>query len=122
MKADPLAGNASALLERLMPKIANIDVPTGYMIEYGGEYESSVNAPAALAKKAPVVFISMVLLVIFLFNALRQLLIIWLCVPLSFIGVTVGLLLTGQSFGFIALLGFLSLPGMLIKNVIVLLD
>ena len=57
-----------------------------------------------------------------LFNSLRQPLIIWLVVPLSLIGVTVGLLSTNQPFGFMSLLGFLSLMGMLIKNAIVLID
>ncbi len=64
----------------------------------------------------------MVLVVIGLFNALRQPLVIWLCVPLALIGVTAGLLLTRQPFGFMALLGFMSLSGMLIKNAIVLID
>jgi multidrug efflux pump subunit AcrB len=64
----------------------------------------------------------MILVTIVLFNSLRQPLIIWLCVPLALIGVTVGLLSTGQPFGFMALLGFLSLMGMLIKNAIVLID
>jgi multidrug efflux pump subunit AcrB len=57
-----------------------------------------------------------------LFNAIRQPLIIILCLPLAIIGVTAGLLLTGQPFSFMALLGFLSLTGMLIKNAIVLID
>jgi multidrug efflux pump subunit AcrB len=57
-----------------------------------------------------------------LFNSLKQPLIIWLTVPLSLIGVTAGLLLMNQPFGFMALLGFLSLIGMLIKNAIVLID
>jgi multidrug efflux pump subunit AcrB len=52
----------------------------------------------------------------------RQPLIIWLTVPLSIIGVTIGLLLFKQPFGFMALLGLLSLSGMLIKNAIVLID
>ena len=64
----------------------------------------------------------MVLVVVFLFNAIRQPLIIWLTVPLSIIGVTAGLLLFKQPFGFMALLGLLSLSGMLIKNAIVLID
>ena len=64
----------------------------------------------------------MILVVIGLFNALRQPLVIWLCVPLALIGVTAGLLLTRQPFGFMALLGFMSLSGMLIKNAIVLID
>jgi multidrug efflux pump subunit AcrB len=64
----------------------------------------------------------MVLIVIALFNALRQPLVIWLTVPLALIGVTAGLLLTKQPFGFMALLGFMSLSGMLVKNAIVLID
>ena len=64
----------------------------------------------------------MVLGTIMLFNSLRQPLIIWLIVPLALIGVTAGLLLTKQAFGFMALLGMLSLSGMLIKNAIVLID
>jgi multidrug efflux pump subunit AcrB len=64
----------------------------------------------------------MVVIVIGLFNAIRQPLVIWLAVPLALIGVTAGLLLLGQPFGFMALLGFLSLSGMLIKNAIVLVD
>ena len=64
----------------------------------------------------------MVLVVILLFNAVRQPLIIWLTVPLSVIGVTIGLLVFKQPFGFMALLGLLSLSGMLIKNAIVLIN
>ena len=64
----------------------------------------------------------MVLVVIFLFNAFRQPLIIWLSVPLSLIGVTAGLLIFKQPFGFMALLGLMSLAGMQIKNAIVLID
>jgi multidrug efflux pump subunit AcrB len=63
-----------------------------------------------------------VLLVIFLFNSIKKTLIIWLTVPLSIIGVTAGLLLFDQPFGFMALLGLMSLSGMLIKNAIVLID
>jgi multidrug efflux pump subunit AcrB len=64
----------------------------------------------------------MVLITIGLFNSLKQAAIIWLVVPLALIGVTVGLLATGQPFGFMATLGFMSLSGMLIKNAIVLID
>lgn len=66
--------------------------------------------------------LAIILVTIVLFDSLRQPLIIWLRVPLAIIGVTVGLLSTGQPFGFMALLGFLSLMGMLIKNAIVLID
>jgi multidrug efflux pump subunit AcrB len=119
---DPKRGPASLLFQRLRPQIEAIDLPTGYTLEWGGEYEDSAEAQAGLTAMLPVFFLVMVLVVIALFNALRQPLIIWLCVPLALIGVTGGLLLTGQPFGFMALLGFLSLSGMLIKNAIVLID
>jgi multidrug efflux pump subunit AcrB len=94
----------------------------GYYIAWGGEAEDSARANAGLQKSIPIFFALMVLIVIFLFNSVRQPLIIWLTVPLSIIGVTIGLLLFKQPFGFMALLGLLSLSGMLIKNAIVLID
>ena len=62
------------------------------------------------------------MLIIILFNSIKKPAIIFLTVPLALIGVTVGLLVFDQPFGFMALLGFLSLSGMLIKNSVVLID
>jgi multidrug efflux pump subunit AcrB len=62
------------------------------------------------------------LIVVALFNAYRPLVIIVSIIPFVLIGVTMGLLITGQPFGFVALLGAMSLAGMMIKNGIVLLD
>lgn len=122
VKGNPREGIASVALARLMPKINAIPLPDGYKREWGGEYEDSGDAQAALASKIPLFVIMMILIVIFLFNNLRQPLVIWLSVPLAIIGVTAGLLLTGQPFGFMALLGLLSLVGMQIKSAIVLID
>jgi multidrug efflux pump subunit AcrB len=94
----------------------------GYFMAWGGEAEDSARAMGGLAKSMPIFFGLMVIIVIFLFNAIKQPLIIWLTVPLAIIGVTLGLLLFDQPFGFMALLGLLSLSGMLIKNAIVLID
>jgi multidrug efflux pump subunit AcrB len=119
---DEVSGTASVLQTRLMARVDEITLPPGYKIEKGGEWESSNDAQQGLAATIPVFLLLMVLVVIGLFNALRQPLIIWLCVPLAIIGVTWGLLATKQPFGFMALLGFMSLSGMLIKNAIVLID
>ena len=70
----------------------------------------------------PIFMLLMVLISLLLFDAFKQVAIIWLVVPLAIIGVTAGLLGTGQPFGFMATLGLLSLIGMLIKNAIVLVD
>ena len=99
-----------------------MELPLGYKLEWGGDYESSSEAQAALGTQLPVSFLIMVLISILLFNALRQPLIIWLLVPMSVNGVVLGLGLTGLPFSFTALLGLLSLSGMLIKNGIVLVE
>jgi multidrug efflux pump subunit AcrB len=99
-----------------------MELPLGYRLEWGGDYESSSEAQAALGTQLPVSFLIMVLISILLFNALRQPLIIWLLVPMSVNGVVLGLGLTGLPFSFTALLGLLSLSGMLIKNGIVLVE
>jgi multidrug efflux pump subunit AcrB len=119
---DPKTGPATLLFERLRPQIEAIPLPTDYTLEWGGEYEDTQDARGPLLASLPVFVLIMLVVTIGLFNSLRQPAIIWLCVPLAIIGVTLGLLLTGQPFGFMALLGFLSLMGMLIKNAVVLID
>ena len=109
-------------LSNLEGKAEDIDLPPGYRLEWWGEYKNSNEAGAALAGGMPLFFLLMVVTVIALFNSLRQTLVIWLTVPLAIIGVTIGLLGTGLPFNFLALLGFLSLTGMIIKNSIVLID
>ncbi len=120
--SEPKSGPASVVYDKMAAKIEAIKLPAGYFMEWGGEYENSHDAQTALAKQLPISIIAMIIVVILLFGTLRQPLIIWLTVPLSIIGVIVGLLATGTEFGFMALLGFLSLSGMLIKNSIVLID
>jgi multidrug efflux pump subunit AcrB len=120
--ADPDRGLATALFARVRPQVEAIELPVGYELQWGGEYEDSGDAQAGLVANIPVFVVAMILITIMLFNSLKQPLIIWLTVPLALIGVTSGLLVTGQPFGFMALLGFLSLSGMLIKNAIVLID
>ncbi|SDI37772.1 efflux RND transporter permease subunit [Aliiruegeria lutimaris] len=102
--------------------IEAMKLPIGYKMEWGGEFESSSDAQAALGTQLPISFLIMVLISILLFNALRQPLVIWLLVPMSVNGVVIGLGMTGLPFSFTALLGLLSLSGMLIKNGIVLVE
>ncbi len=102
--------------------IEDMPVPPGYRMAWGGEFEASGKAQSGLAAQLPLSFIAMVVISILLFNALRQPLIIWLLVPMAVNGVVIGLLATGLPFTFTALLGLLSLSGMLIKNGIVLVE
>lgn len=120
--ADPKQGYASELLDSVRPEIEAIPLPPGYSLEWGGEFEDTNKAQGGLMTSIPFFVGCMILITICLFNSIKQPLIIWLCVPLATIGVTVGLLAFNQSFGFLSLLGFLSLSGMLIKNAIVLIE
>ena len=122
-QCDPPAGKLSApLFERLRPRIEAIPLPPGYSLEWHGEHKASTDANADLAKTAPYGFLAMVLTVIVMFNAFKQTAVIWLTVPLAVVGVAIGLLMFQAPFEFMAILGFLSLTGMLIKNAIVLVD
>ncbi|WP_375749046.1 efflux RND transporter permease subunit [Vibrio sp. HN007] len=113
---------AATLQARLQPQIEAIELPSGYFLEWGGEYESSADAQKSLFQTMPLGYLFMFLVTVFLFNSVKEPIIIWCTVPLAIIGVSCGLLLLDTPFGFMALLGFLSLSGMLLKNGIVLLD
>ncbi len=115
----PLAG---PLFEALQPKIEAIDLPPGYGLSWGGEYEDQTKAQASLFGVLPPSFLAMILVSILLFGRLKQPLIIWLTVPLAAIGITAGLLVADAAFDFMSLLGALSLAGLLIKNAIVLIE
>jgi multidrug efflux pump subunit AcrB len=119
---NPEDGMAGPLLEELWPQMEAMELPAGYKLEWGGEYEDSQNAQAGLNRSLPVGFLLMILTSIFLFGKLRQPAIIWLTVPLAIVGITAGLLTTGGAFDFMSLLGALSLVGLLIKNAIVLIE
>lgn len=120
--ADPRTGLPSQLRDRVKDEIEAIELPPGYRLEWGGEYEDSGRARGALAQPIPYVLALMIFIVVALFNSMRTTLLIWLVMPLCIIAVTAGLLLTGMPFGFMALLGVLALGGELIKNQIVVLS
>ena len=120
--ADPRRGLPSQLRDRVKDRIEDIELPPGYQLEWGGEYEDSARARSALATPIPWVLALMVFIVVALFNSIRTTALIWLVMPLCLIAVTAGLLLTGMPFGFMALLGLLALGGELIKNQIVVVS
>lgn len=113
---------AAQVFAEVRGAIEAMELPEGYRMEWGGEFENSTDAQASLGKQLPLSLLIMVLISVLLFNALRQPIIIWLLVPMSVNGVALALLGSGMPFTFTALLGLLSLSGMLIKNGIVLVE
>ena len=122
VQCDPLEGRASVLFNQVRPVIDKIELPSGYKFEHGGEYESSSDANAMVMGNLPLAILAMFLTIVVLWNGFKQPIIIFLSIPLSVIGVVLGLLVTGKPFSFMAIMGLLSLFGMVIKNAIVLVD
>lgn len=114
--------NAEDFLKAIRPRIEAIPLPTGYHLEWGGEHKTSSDAMNGVKQLLPISAVIMFAITVLLFNSLVQPVIIFLCLPLTLIGVTWGLLAANEPFSFLAFLGFLSLMGMLVKNSIVLLD
>ncbi|TKG91918.1 efflux RND transporter permease subunit [Puteibacter caeruleilacunae] len=122
-QCDPAVGyNAPDAFKQIKTKVEAIDLPEGYDLTWLGEHKQSGDANANIGKFLPLAFLLMVIIIMMLFNNFRQPMIILMILPLSFIGVSYGLWITGKSFGFMAILGTLGLMGMMIKNAVVLLD
>ena len=94
----------------------------GYFWEFGGEAETSGKSNRSIGAKLPIAGLIILLLLVVQFNSIRKPLIILLTIPLGLIGVAIGLHLTRLYFGFMPLLGILSLAGIIINNAIVLID
>ena len=122
-RANPQPGfNTNRTFEALRGEVEAIEVPPGYAMEWGGEYEADKQAYGTLVGKIPLALGVMALITILMFGRIREPVVIWLSVPMTICGVVLGLLITDLSFTFPSFLGFLSLSGMLIKNCIVLID
>lgn len=110
------------LFQRIRPGVDAIPLPAGYTLDWGGEFENSQRSLSGAFGKLPLALLAMFVLTVVLFNSLRRSLVIWLTVPLSLIGVSIGLLSMNLPLTFPAILGVLALTGMILKNGIVLID
>jgi multidrug efflux pump subunit AcrB len=106
----------------VVEELESIELPTGYKMEWGGEYEDTVKSQASLLPGMVPAGAVILLIIVVLFNAYRPPLVILLTIPFALVGITAGLLAFAVPFGFVALLGAMSLAGMMIKNAVVLLD
>jgi multidrug efflux pump subunit AcrB len=122
VQCSPNDATAPTLRESVVADLEAIKLPPGYALEWDGEYWSSKQSIDALIPGAVPTVVIMVFIIVMLFNAYRPPLIIFMVIPFVAIGITAGMLVTQAPFGFIALLGAMSLSGMMIKNAVVLLD
>ena len=123
VQANPILGQTlPTLMQQVQAKIEGLEMPPGYKAEWGGTTEDSAKSQKALLPGFIPTFAVILFILVALFNAFKPPIVIMLTVPFAMIGITTGLLAFQAPFGFMALLGAMSLMGMMIKNAIVLLD
>ena len=122
VQATPDGVTFPALRAAVIDQIEAIELPTGYSMFWDGEVDSTRTAQQSLIPGLVPAVVLMAVIIVALFNAIRPALVIALTIPFAIIGVTAILLPTQTPFGFMALLGAMSLAGLMIKNAIVLMD
>ncbi|WP_319765229.1 efflux RND transporter permease subunit [Maridesulfovibrio sp.] len=127
VKADLFDGYfAIKTLATVRPEIDKMmqspDWPVGYSVAYGGEFEKSQESQEAINANMPLAMGLLVLVLVFQFNSFRRPLIILLTLPPMMCGITPGMILTNSPFGFMPMLGMISLLGIIVNNAIMLID
>ncbi|MEZ8069178.1 efflux RND transporter permease subunit [Vibrio sp. FF145] len=112
----------AAVRNSIKDQIEAIHLPDGYSLEWGGEYYDEHKAVSDILKQLPKAMLLMVIILVAMFNGFKQPVIIFTTLPLAATGATFSLLLLDKPFGFMALIGAVTLTGMIIKNGIVLMD
>ncbi len=113
---------SSQVLGDLKGELAGLDLPPGVHYQLGGELEESGSANAAILTAMPLGVLLLLFFLLAEFNSFRRVGIVLMTVPLAAVGVVPGLLLSGHAFGFMPMLGVVSLVGIVVNNAIVLLD
>lgn len=123
VQCDAVKGHTAAEVQaKFQAKIEAIELPDGYELKWEGATAKSGEANQALFMFLPLAVGLMAIIIIGLFNNLKQPIIIFLIVPFAFIGIVLGLVTTGVFLTFTGIIGALGLIGMMIKNAVVLLD
>ncbi|MVT08820.1 MMPL family transporter [Chitinophaga sp. ysch24] len=117
-----LGTKASVIMAHIKPEIARLKLPEGMSISYGGEEESAGESSPNMAKSLMISLVLIFLTLLFQFKNIGKVLIVLSTFPLSILGAILGLMITGNPFGFTAFMGIISLMGIVVRNGIILVD
>jgi multidrug efflux pump subunit AcrB len=122
-QGNPVTGTATEdARQSIVSRIEAIALPEGYTMQWEGEFSASHQSSEYLFKYFPIAIILMISILIILFKDYKKPLIILCCIPLLLIGVIFGMLISGKTFGFVAIVGILGLIGLMIRNGVLLID
>ena len=110
------------VMAEIKDKVEAIALPEGYSMRWVGEGELQDEAIGGLMKYVPITIFIILIVLLLLFDNWKKVVLILLCFPFAFCGITPALLAFRQPFTFMAIIGVLGLIGMMVKNAIVLVD
>lgn len=125
-ECDPNPYNPDAtpakIMSEIQDKVEAIPLPDGYKLRWAGEGELQGDAVSNILKYVPLTIFIILVALLLLFNSWKKVILILICFPFVFCGITPALLGTGQPFTFMSIIGLIGLIGMMCKNAIVLVD
>jgi multidrug efflux pump subunit AcrB/outer membrane protein TolC len=113
---------ASKILGHARKQLDKMPLPQGYQIQYGGEYENQQEVSGELRNALLISLVLIFLILLFQFRTLVDPLIVMVAFPLALPGAALGLLITNNTFGFMAFIGIISVGGLVVRNSIILID
>jgi multidrug efflux pump subunit AcrB/outer membrane protein TolC len=113
---------ASQILADTRRQVDRMALPAGYRIEYGGEYANQKEMGGEMMRALGISLVTIFLILLFQFRSLLDPLIVMAAIPLALPGAALGLLITRNTFGFMAFMGIVSLSGVVVRNAIILID
>ena len=125
VQADTAPGvEAATVVKALGPELAafKAKLPPGYDAVVGGTVEDSAKAQASVFAVFPLMLFIMITILMVQLQSFQRLFLVIATAPLALIGVAAALLLSGAPMGFVAILGVVSLIGMVIRNSVILID
>ena len=123
IEGSPAPGYGIEEARRILAKeIDKLQLPAGYEADWGGEKKATDMSIENLFANYPLAVLLMFGILVWLFRSYRTSLLLFCCIPFVFVGVIPAILLSGQNFGFVPIVGILGLVGMMLKNGIVLVD
>ncbi|HUL91006.1 MAG TPA: efflux RND transporter permease subunit [Burkholderiales bacterium] len=113
-----------SVTQAIRPQLKEIEakLPSGYRIDVGGAVEESDKANAALVAVAPVMLVTILLILMLQLQSFPRMLMVFATAPLGFVGVVPALLVFHAPLGFVAILGIIALGGMIMRNAVILID
>jgi multidrug efflux pump len=125
VRGDPVGKiQPATIIGAIAPQVADFkaQLPPGFRLEVGGPVESSAKANAAIGASWPLIVITTLTLLMLQLGSFSRSLLVVLTAPLGLAGVAIALLVSGRPMGFVALLGIISLAGMIMRNSVILVD